>query len=363
METTPHGEQSPALFFRFSTFRTIVLIVLIFVIAWIGISASHYLQSKRQIRELFRRQAHEMASMLALSERSMTRALERIEDEQASRLTAIGYWLRDLDSRQTLSLSEIQRVADESSAFNIVLFKPTGERELGLRGGGPRYGAPPWAGRDRLGRGQNSQHEHSTTSFLESGEEAAVEGFHKAGRMGEFRFSVFVRRKNGGAVLINLDTAIQEQLRRDFGPEALLSQFTERPEILYLRRKQAGTIDIDLGHFDPTEIESNAEAVEVNIPDQDDSSLIVGFDNTAIRRTEYELLQRLLLSAGLAATLGALLIIWSRLTRRHGQLAKTLAQISSYHRTVLETMDDAVLAWNEHAGMTFWNPKAESLFP
>ena len=129
------------------SFRAVAILVTILVSSWIGFSVAHYYQTKRQIRDLFAQEAREMATALALGERAMAKITNRLEEEQAERLLAIGFWLRDLEKNNELTLDDLKKIEETTNIFNAVIFDSEGKREIGLRGGSPSWGGgPPWAG-------------------------------------------------------------------------------------------------------------------------------------------------------------------------------------------------------------------------
>ncbi|MDX9755196.1 MAG: hypothetical protein RBU29_14620, partial [bacterium] len=134
----------PALPYLYSL-PSVIFLVVVLVVVWIGLNISHYYLTKSQIRRIFDTQAAEMANLLVLGEQSMAEVLERLEKEQAARFLAIGFRLRDMEEKEPLTLERMESVAEESDLINVFIFDGEGNRELALRGG-PGSRRPPWAG-------------------------------------------------------------------------------------------------------------------------------------------------------------------------------------------------------------------------
>ena len=103
--------------------------------------------------------------------------------------------------------------------------------------------------------------------------------------------------------------------------------------------------------------------VESLLPDSSGESLTVGFNNQPILANDRILFHRLVLSIAVIGFVGFLILLWSHLQRSYVRQSKVLQQLQSYQRTVLDTMEEAVIAWRESGAMTFWNRKAEKLYP
>lgn len=342
------------------TFRGVAVSVFLLLAAWTAVSVYHHHVTRNQIRTLFHEEAREMASALAMGERAMARTMNRLRGELADRLLTAGHWLRDIDSRSPLTRADLLAVAEASRIFNAVVFAADGSREFGLRGGGP-----PWGGAGRRGPGGGRGggfHAQEVLDFLESGDRHRVEGLHSSGGSGDTRFSVMVRRAGGGAIMINIDAQEQEQLLGRYGPGALLAAYAEKPNVRYVLRVRDGEIVERHGEYAGG---TNGDVFEASapLPESGGESLIAGFDNRPIAENEHILLQRLALSTGTMALLGVLVLLWTRLRKRYFKQSDLLRKVRSYHRAVLDTMDEAVIAWDGFRNVTFWNPKAERLFP
>ncbi|RJP20324.1 MAG: GHKL domain-containing protein [Candidatus Omnitrophota bacterium] len=352
----------------FSSFRAVVILVAVFVIVWVFLSITHFLQTRQQLHTLLIQKTEDMAKTAALADQYMSKVLDRLEEEQEARLIAIGSWLRDLDAQNSLTDIELRRVAEETGAFNIVFFNHEGRREFGLRGFGPPAGGRGFQGGQGRGRrGMGASDSESLREFLESELPFSNQGFHRSRGSGEYRYTVYVRRRNGGVISINIDAETQEKMRQELGPEALLAEFASRPEVIFIQRRHSGQVDLQFGTQIPQSTQSSSNPttfdVEVDVPGQETTTLLVGFDANLLKNAESELLHRLIFSVTIAFMLGILSILWTKLYKRHGRLAQTLQQIYSYHRALLEQIDDAVIAWENHGGLTFWNHRAALLFP
>ena len=370
MTQEAHQEDNGGGPLRLASFRTVFLLVLALILVWVALNVTHYFQSVRELRNLLRGQAETMAASIALADQHVTQTLEQVASEQAARLVAVGSWLRDLEKERPLSYDVLQRVADEAGVFNIVVFDSQGRREIGLRGQGP----PPGAGgararQDRPAR--RRQFVEDVEEFIESDKPYEIQGFHRGHGSGFLRFSAIVRRENGGAITVHINAEEQQRLYRDLGPETLMSRLVTRPGVAYLERLVDGETDLrfegsSADQSKPTEsasVQPDTFEVKTEVPDQAGTTLVVGFDAGPLRYAENELLHRVLWSVGITAMVGVLGLLWARLRRRHGSVARALQQIRSYHRALLERMDDAVVAWGATEGLTFWNQPAEDLFP
>ncbi len=372
MTQTRFSEENNGTFaLRFASFRTVLTFVLILISVWVALNVTHYFQCVEELRDLLRSQAETMAASIALADQHLTQTLDQVASEQAVRLVAVGSWLRDMERYSPLDYDTLQRVADEAGVFNIVVFDPQGRREIGLRGHGPPPGAGGGlrSGQDR--RGRRRQSVVHVEEFLKSEKPFAIEGFRRGRGSGFLRFSVVVRRENGGAITVQISAEEQQRLYENLGPEALMSRLAAEPSVAYLERISGGETD---ARFEGPTLDFSAEGelglvqkdtfeVRTDVPGQPGAVLLVGFDAGPLRAAEKELLHRLIWSAGIVGMVGVLGLLWARLRRQHGFVARALQQIRSYHRALLEHMDDAVLAWGDEEGLTFWNRRAQELFP
>jgi signal transduction histidine kinase len=314
--------------------------------------------------------------LLVLGEQSMAEVLERLEKEQAARFLAIGFRLRDMEEKEPLTLERMESVAEESDLLNVFIFDGEGNRELALRGG-PGSRRPPWAGQGG-GRGpgggggrgggggfggQGPLSVDAIQAFLQSDLSYKIEGMHTRRWFHVFRYSVMVRRRVPGVIVIHMDADSQEALRDQLGPRTLLAEFVKRPDVHYVKRLVNNETVVDLQKEEGPIPLGQVLEVSVPLPGVEGDLLTVGFDRNMIDENEQLLFQRLLLSAGVAALLGVMVLLWARLQKRHTRVSQLLTQIHSYHRTVLDTMENAVIAWDPQERLVFWNPKAERLFP
>lgn len=342
-----------------ASLRTVVAVIFIFVAIWIGMSVAHYYSSKSQIRALLYRQANDMATTLAMADQYMQQMLDQLHTEQNEHLLDIGAWLIDLDRQSPLTPETIEYMAENTSVFNIVVFDNRGQREFGLRGQGG-------LGRQRRFRTvEPAQTPHSPgmiSEFLESGKPYQVQGLVRGGNIGQYRYSVLLRRPGGGALAINADANRQERIRREMGPEALLQAFAGRGDVLYVEQRFGGFPPFRLGLSDGQPPDEVLEIL-VPIPGEVDHELLVGFDSAPLRNAESELRYRLAISIGIALLLCVTGLLWTRFEKHQDFLERALQKVQSYHRVVLEQMDDAVIAFSDPFIARFWNPRAEQLFP
>ena len=351
-------------------FRSVVLLVVGLVLISLVLSVTQFLLARRQVYSMMQGQAEGLATAIAQADLLMERALERVESEQGARLIATGMRVRESEVRSPLGIAELERTAVEAGVFNIILFDIDGQRELALRGPLSPGGMNGHGGR---GHGGWRSPEH-VRQFLASDAPFAVQGSHRSRGSGLPRFSALVRRLNGGAVSLVLDDEEQEQLRRETGPNALLRQLAQQSGVVYLERRIAGQIDTRVESSpaasstteDNAELEPDARAtveVEVEIPGESMTSLVVGLDAQPLGAAVRLMLVRLLVSIGLIVALASIGLLWTRMQKRHGALAADLQRVTSYHKVLLERMGDAVLAWEDREGLTFWNQCAEKIFP
>ncbi len=352
-----------------ASFRTVALVVSGLVVVWIALSIVHYFDAREQIRNLLSGQAESLAATMALADWQTSLVLEQLEEEQAQRLQAIGMWLRERDAASPLTMEDLENIAESANVFNINVFDKDGQRETGLRGHGPPIhagGRGMGGGAGRRGGGGGGGQHGQIQAFLESRESIQVSGLHKARYSDAIRLAVLIRRTNGGVISLNIDATEQSQLRQNNGPAAYLRAMSERPEIFYVERRIDGERDLFFGEeYEGLESPDHPEVIEleVDIPNQNSATLLIGFDAGSLRTAERELKQRLLWSAFFALALGIAGLVWMRFQKRHGLLARALQQVRSYHRVLLEQMGDAVISWEENGGLTFWNDRAEGLFP
>lgn len=352
--------------------RTVAMLIVGLITISMALHVVNYYETRQQLQAVMHRQARSAVSTMALTEQFVSQAFEQIEDQQVNYLLAVGQWVLDVDNHHGLDRLMLSHISQKTGVFNIVVFDSKGQREFALRGQGP----PPFAGRGRGGFGRMGMGERMMSEviiqFLQSDKPYEILGRHRTMGFRHSRFSVLMKRPNAGAIVLNMSDEDQDSLRRQTSPEAFLQQMAGTMNVCYIERcldgmgelrVQSGNL-IDLQEMNaPIAKPTDTLDIEVPIPERDGATLVAGFDTAPLRNIERELQTQLLLSAGLLGICSIAGLMGTRLQRSHGAMAQALRMIRSYHRALLERIGDAVLAWNDGEGLTFWNSKAEELFP
>lgn len=210
-------------------------------------------RTRSELLALLRDHAASLRSTLAAAARSNREAERLVEQQLAARLLDNARFLAALDARAGLDDARLAALAEAGDLFRINLFDASGQLERATGGGrggpGRGLGRGPGAGRG-AGRGEPGGGGPGSGLLprLLAGEPWAVSDLH-ATRWGEgTRLSAGARRAGGGAVVVNVDAAELDALRRQASLDVLLADITARvPEVAFVAFAQG---ELRLAHGD-----------------------------------------------------------------------------------------------------------------
>ncbi len=306
------------------------------VLAWLD-----YHAVSGELHTVVRAQAATLHATVAAAARAQHAAAEHAEAALSERLLESARLLRDLDRAGALTTASLDDLAARNSDIRVVVFGPDGAREFAAgtppgwgRGGGQgpgfgrsRWGAPPGSG----GR---------VAERLISGEaEEIVTPAHTSRDGGAERVAAGVRRRNGGAIVVNAASNVSQQLDDVYSLRALLAQIAQStPALAYIivdddgRRVADGPLAaavVDEAEDSPPDernrVVNGVGVLErrsaVQLGDERSAELRIGMRLDDVVRGERRTLVRL--ATGLTAALGlmAVALAFVSLRQRFGVLS------------------------------------------
>ncbi|MCM2254116.1 MAG: ATP-binding protein [Vicinamibacteria bacterium] len=226
--------------------------LLLLLVVWID-----HQRTRAELLALLRDHAASLRSTLAAAARSNREAERLVEQQLAARLLDNARFLAALDARAALDDAQLAALAEAGNLFRINLFDPGGQLERATGGGrggpgrglgrGPGGGAGRGGGRG-LGEPGGAGPGSGLLPRLLAGEPWAVSDVH-ATRWGEgTRLSAGARRSSGGAVVVNVDAAELDALRRQASLDVLLADIAAQvPEVAFVAFEQG---ELRLAHGD-----------------------------------------------------------------------------------------------------------------
>jgi signal transduction histidine kinase len=210
----------------------------------VAIAAFDLVATRRELLSLLRDQASSVRGTVAAAARSNREAARLVEGQLQARLLDNARLLRELDTHGGLGDARLDAVARQHGLFRVSVFGADGEL---VRRGGAAAGRPGGRGAGQ-GPGPGAGPAGLLPRLL-GGEDEIVTGLHTP-RSGEgARLAAGVRRRSGGALILNVDAAEVAALLRQGTLEALLADIVaSAPDVSFVAFEQAGR---RFAHGDP----------------------------------------------------------------------------------------------------------------
>jgi signal transduction histidine kinase len=220
-----------------------------------------YRATARELRAALQSEAEALHATVAAAARVQHAAAGEAERALAQRLLEHGRLLAAMDERHGLDRTALESVASASDMFRVVVFDADGARsfvggepgpgaEPGLGGVGPGPGAgtgPGPGGRQGLGSGFGARDGRpgegrgprgggpGVAQRLLAGEATEIVSAAHASRDGGERIAAGVRRKGGGAIVLNASNRVGRDLDAVYSLDALVTGITaSTPAIAYV---------------------------------------------------------------------------------------------------------------------------------
>ncbi len=347
---------------------TIVLSIILIISALLD-----YWGSRRELSHILQEQSLALITALEKGSQNAIASYNLVEEIVAERLLDNARLLEELDFAGQLTKPLLQKVAEENDIFRINVFDAEGNKVLAsFEGFG--WGATRGASNDLL---QIIQDENA---------DERIQGFHSSRFGGGQRFAVAKKRRNGGVIVLNVDSADMFEFRRSIGLGNLIRQIGENDGVEYIVIQDTSNIIIATEVVDSLSTVNSDMTLEttllsgisatrfskyndkqifeiIHLFDEKNGELLrIGLSASHIQEAQNSALTRAVLSSLLLLVFGVIAASWVISNQNVRSLKNAYARIETYTGSMLEHMTDAIVAVDGAGILTLVNSAAEQLF-
>ena len=327
--------------------------------------------TEREMVHLLRDDSIAIITALREGSRNAAISFDRLQELEAGRLLSLARLVEELDYNEVLTPLSLQQIAEQNRVFRINLFDSTGRRVMSNMGGRRRTSAPA----DLMELIEQEQNDELLIGF-------------RSGRFGTGqRFAVAVRRRRGGAVVINVDADEMLEFRRSIGLGRLIRDVGSNPGILYvalqdtaavlaasagvdslvslsadpflMRAMRGGDPLTRLTSYKGNEVYEIVQTLELE--NGINGLLRIGISAQHLSEAKRAARTRIAVITGLLFVIGAILANWVVGRQNYRALQGAYARIETYTGRLLSNMSDAVVAVDRHGKITLLNRAAGDL--
>jgi two-component system, NtrC family, sensor histidine kinase HydH len=337
-------------------------------------------QSRQELYHVMEEEALSLAEIIDGSSRNIILTTEQIESQLAARLFNNAYFIARLDSLGLLTNGQLVSFAAANSIFRINIFDKDGKKSLS----------------NYVPHGEHAglTARHSPMDYirpiLNGDTDRLTIGLKESRFTNEQRFAIAIRRtkRSGGAIVLNLDAADLLEFRKTVGIGKLLRDLGDNSGIEYVALQ------------DPEGIIAASRAVKELSSFDDDALLIplmqkdtsitrtvtfegrntyevlrplilnnvavgilrIGLSTEEIRATEERMKRRLGTMSVVLIGLGALVMTAIVANQNYRMTKRKLTTVETFTGSILEHMQDGVVALDAEGKVSLFNKKAQELF-
>jgi signal transduction histidine kinase len=288
--------------------------------------------TRQELVTLLRDQAASLRQTVVAAARSNRQASAEVEAQLVARLLDNARFLAQLDRAGRLDEALLDETVSRHGLFRVNVYSPDGSLEL----------ESSTADRPRRGRGPGGP-SVLVQRLIHDEEPEATTDIHRS-RWGEARLAAGVRRRNGGAVVINVDASAAAALERQASLDSLLEDIVvSADEVSFVvfeqgsRRIVHGEIPPDESSPEPLalhgerEIEVAGRPVleldgNVDLGAGDSAVLHLGMRLDGVRASERRMLVQMGVSLAVSLALATLGVGGLWLRRKYGVLSERHAR-------------------------------------
>jgi len=332
--------------------------------------------SKRELTSLMESQSKSLLRTLLIASENTLQANETLENQLYERLLNNANIIRYLYEQKTLDNAFLESFADENTIFRINIFDKQGEKLY--RSHAPLHLELP----------ENNSPAAILQPIFRGLLDTMFIGMKESRYETGLRFAVALAAKDSSAIVLNLDAARILEFRRRIGFGTLLRSIIRNPGIVYAALQDSSGIIAASGNVRRLENVQGSEFLHTALDDTVFASRITTFDTLEVFETVYPFyyqgLEVGLFRLGLS--LSPLKAINTRIYRRitiitvilfgigfivfatilMWQNYKTIEEeyqvVETYSNSIIHSVSDAIIVFNEQEGITLFNNAAEELF-
>ena len=347
--------------------KYILAIVVVLMGIMVGMSLYEFSASREDIMSVLREEAMSLAEAISIMGDNSLICFNEIEDLVAERLLNNARILERLDYEGLLSDEMLRDIAGRNNIYRIDVFGSDARKVLSSEPQAVLALIPQFA------------------ALLDGTEDEMVMGLDEGGYG---RYAVGVRRRKGGAIVLNLDAEEMLNFRKSIGIGGLIQTIGENEGIEYIVLQDEGGLILASGNvtrmrkiagddFLETALQNRwldtrtysfggEEVLEVVSPFQiDDMSyglFRIGLSMEEVRAVESRGRQRLILIAFAAFVVGMIALGFLLVSQNYSLLSKAYNRMQTYTGMVLENIADGIIVSDSRGIISVFNKAAERIF-
>ncbi|MGD9898862.1 MAG: nitrogen regulation protein NR(II) [Calditrichaceae bacterium] len=327
-------------------------------------------QSKKELYELMDQNANSILEAITQASVNNLSANQVVESELADRLLDNARFLNYLDSKSMLNSSAMMKIAKENLLLEILIFDKSGKYVNGITSG------------DINKKQIETEMSFWLPDILESEENEYIIGFHNEG--GQHHYSVAVIRKNGGVIIVSIDSNALLQFRKKIGFGKLIAEISDNEHVVFLALQDTSgilaatknVVSLERIEDDPVlkdvfekdisysrEKKFNDEVVyEVIHPFEYNSEVIgifrMGLSLNVVEAINERILRRLFVISGVLVLIGFLLFTLMSVKQQYDVVNNQYGVVQTYYGSILQNITDGVVSYDTNGRITMINKAA-----
>jgi PAS domain S-box-containing protein len=355
-----------------------ILIFIYIALALIMVSSAllELNQSKNELIELMREQAHSLLEALITSSNNTLTINEHLEANYKERLLNNANLIRTLYERRKISNAILADISKQNNIYRINIFNRKGEKILS----------------SHRAYHSDSSEKYSPREILEpifSGkQDTLILGLKTARYQSGFRYAVAVAAEDRSAIVLNLDAQQLLELRKEIGFGVLLRKIIDNPGIVYAALQDTSTILAASGNVRQLEAISESPFLAQALTDSLYLTRTIEFDTLEVfeaihpfihhgikiglfrlgisleplQMINARIYRRLVIITIVLIIFGSILFTFLFIRQRYDILKKQYQEVETYSSNIIHHVSDAIIVVDKQRGIKIFNSAAQRLF-
>ncbi len=337
-------------------------------------------QSKEELFHLLEEHSVSLAEIVERSSSNIVLSSDYIEQQLVERLYNNATFIARMDSANTLTQTELARIAAENNIFRIHIFDSKGKRIA--------TSLTPFG----YGLAMRDQNMSSPVfaPILRGETDRMIIGFKESRFIDGKRFAVAVKRSapHHGAIVLTLDAKEITEFRKKIGIGRLINDLSNNSGIEYVvLQDSAGIIAATLGITKMSRIDNDTilrdalkndstvtrqiifmdrevfEVVRALTIDQSIVGLLrIGISMDEIRSVESRMWRRMIVMSIVFIFIGVVLFTAIIINQNYQLMSNKYQRVQMFTENILHSMQDMVITFDDLKRITIFNQRAEVFF-
>ncbi len=354
--------------------KSLVLIFAVTAVIVITYAFVEMHQSKKEMYELMQKQSQTLLESMLISSDNALLAYEEIEEELKERLLNNAIMIRIMYEKGMLNNALLRKIADDNDIYRINIFNNLGKKVLS----------------SHMNIHTEPKEEYSMSylkTVLEGKVDTLIIGLKPARFGNEQRYAVALSSKDGGAIVLNVDSAELINFRMKVGFGVLLRKLTDNPEIEYIALQDENGIIAAAGDVLELEAISSSqflidayedeiyhwrlnplngkevfEAVQAFVHNNHFVGLFrVGISLEPIENINAHTTQRIIIFALVLFVFGVVTLTLIFIKQNFESLSKKFTSFESYSNRIIENVSDGILVLDSQNILKSINKAAQNI--